>query len=155
MYVAYIESQWLSAVLQQLHLLCKVWQSHSCSVCHKIWRLTLGCFKRFTLLLHTRCKGCMREIQDSNVCHPVFLCIISSPYVFLQQTTTDCPCEPSYLFKAKLGAYRAVNTFHLGYTKTHLLMLCKVKLAVCSEIVKKKKKQTQYVHHVEFLNVKN
>ena len=36
--------------------------------------------------------------------------------------------------------------------KTNLLMLCKAKVAVCSEI--RTKYSTQSEHHVEFLNVK-
>jgi len=36
-----------------------------------------------------------------------------------------------------LSPYRAVNTLRLGYTKTSLLMLCKAKESVCSEIRKK------------------
>jgi hypothetical protein len=34
----------------------------------------------------------------------------------------------------ELGAYRAVNTIHLGYIKPSLLMLYKAKVVVCFEI---------------------
>jgi len=45
-----------------------------------------------------------------------------------------------------------INTLHLGYKKTNQLVMCKVKVAVCSEIYIQHIIQCQ--HHVEFLNVK-
>jgi hypothetical protein len=50
------------------------------------------------------------------------------------------------------NAYRSVNSLHLDYTKTNLLMLYTAKVTICYEI--RTKHSTQSEHHVEFFSVK-